>query len=186
MHRAIKSYSGDVERVTIFFIILWRYCFTLLCMKIRWSAREASHCFLSDLSVELCTTEFWILPIFPLSLLLSFIFIIIFFLQRNNLTFTTLRCCADLLYPWALIAVTQELHVIDGIPQLIFVRASYTIEVWLDPLFSFFIVFHLMPTRVTELFFLFSKTVEAERISVDHVAHLKPSDGGSAATQCEF
>ncbi|RXI04023.1 hypothetical protein DVH24_038297, partial [Malus domestica] len=26
-------------------------------------------------------------------------------------------------------------------------------------------------------------TVEAERISVDHVAHLKPSDGGSAATQ---
>ncbi|KAL5148154.1 COP9 signalosome complex subunit 6a [Glycine soja] len=47
-----------------------------------------------------------------------------------------------------------ELHVIDGIPQLIFVRSSYTIE-----------------------------TVEAERISVDHVAHLKPSDGGSAATQ---
>jgi hypothetical protein len=30
------------------------------------------------------------------------------------------------------------------------------------------------------------KTVEAERISVDHVAHLKPSDGGSAATQCEW
>lgn len=27
------------------------------------------------------------------------------------------------------------------------------------------------------------QTVEAERISVDHVAHLKPSDGGSAATQ---
>ncbi|KAA8523476.1 hypothetical protein F0562_009899 [Nyssa sinensis] len=48
----------------------------------------------------------------------------------------------------------SELHVIDGIPQLIFVRSSYTIE-----------------------------TVEAERISVDHVAHLKPSDGGSAATQ---
>ncbi|XP_020083308.1 COP9 signalosome complex subunit 6a [Ananas comosus] len=48
----------------------------------------------------------------------------------------------------------SELHVIDGIPQLIFVRANYTIE-----------------------------TVEAERISVDHVAHLKPSDGGSAATQ---
>ncbi|VFQ91716.1 unnamed protein product [Cuscuta campestris] len=48
----------------------------------------------------------------------------------------------------------SEMHVIDGIPQLIFVRASYTIE-----------------------------TVEAERISVDHVAHLKPSDGGSAATQ---
>ncbi|KAK8506485.1 hypothetical protein V6N13_016322 [Hibiscus sabdariffa] len=47
----------------------------------------------------------------------------------------------------------SELHVIDGIPQLIFVRSSYTIE-----------------------------TVEAERISVDHVAHLKPS-GGSAATQ---
>ncbi|KAF6145985.1 hypothetical protein GIB67_033344 [Kingdonia uniflora] len=47
-----------------------------------------------------------------------------------------------------------ELHVIDGIPQLIFVRSSYTIE-----------------------------TVEAERISVDHVAHLKPADGGSAATQ---
>ncbi|KAJ7963469.1 COP9 signalosome complex subunit 6a [Quillaja saponaria] len=48
----------------------------------------------------------------------------------------------------------SELHVIDGITQLIFVRSSYTIE-----------------------------TVEAERISVDHVAHLKPSDGGSAATQ---
>ncbi|CAN0922986.1 COP9 signalosome complex subunit 6a [Linum grandiflorum] len=48
----------------------------------------------------------------------------------------------------------SELHVIDGIPQLIFVRSSYTIE-----------------------------TVEAERISVDHVAHLKPSDGGSAATK---
>ncbi|CAE6243464.1 unnamed protein product [Arabidopsis arenosa] len=48
----------------------------------------------------------------------------------------------------------SELHVIDGIPQLIFVHTSYTIE-----------------------------TVEAERISVDHVAHLKPSDGGSAATQ---
>ena len=30
------------------------------------------------------------------------------------------------------------------------------------------------------------QTVEAERISVDHVAHLKPSDGGSAATQCKF
>ncbi|KAK6934704.1 Rpn11/EIF3F, C-terminal [Dillenia turbinata] len=45
----------------------------------------------------------------------------------------------------------SELHVIDGIPQLIFVRASYTIE-----------------------------TVEAERISVDHVAHLKPSDGVAA------
>ncbi|GFZ07322.1 COP9 signalosome subunit 6B [Actinidia rufa] len=27
------------------------------------------------------------------------------------------------------------------------------------------------------------ESVEAERISVDHVAHLKPSDGGSAATQ---
>ncbi|CAI0396964.1 unnamed protein product [Linum tenue] len=48
----------------------------------------------------------------------------------------------------------SEMHVIDGIPQLIFVNSSYTIE-----------------------------TVEAERISVDHVAHLKPSDGGSAATQ---
>ncbi|CAA2997532.1 COP9 signalosome complex subunit 6a [Olea europaea subsp. europaea] len=48
----------------------------------------------------------------------------------------------------------SELHVIDGIPQLIFVQSSYIIE-----------------------------TVEAERISVDHVAHLKPSDGGSAATQ---
>ncbi|KAL6661707.1 hypothetical protein ACP70R_001091 [Stipagrostis hirtigluma subsp. patula] len=48
----------------------------------------------------------------------------------------------------------SELHVIDGSPQLIFVRSNYTIE-----------------------------TVEAERISVDHVAHLKPSDGGSAATQ---
>ncbi|CAH1412667.1 unnamed protein product [Lactuca virosa] len=41
----------------------------------------------------------------------------------------------------------SELHVIDGISQLIFVRSSYTIE-----------------------------TVETERIYVDHVAHLKPSD----------
>ncbi|GFQ00307.1 cop9 signalosome complex subunit 6a [Phtheirospermum japonicum] len=48
----------------------------------------------------------------------------------------------------------SELHVIDGNPQLIFVKSSYGIE-----------------------------TVEAERISVDHVAHLKLSDGGSAATQ---
>ncbi|CAH8275281.1 unnamed protein product [Arabidopsis lyrata] len=48
----------------------------------------------------------------------------------------------------------SEFHVIDGVPQSIFVHTSYTIE-----------------------------TVEAERISVDHVAHLKPSDGGSAATQ---
>lgn len=48
----------------------------------------------------------------------------------------------------------SELHVIDGNPQLIFVKSNYTIE-----------------------------TVEAERISVDHVAHLKPSDGSSAATQ---
>ncbi|PKA51233.1 COP9 signalosome complex subunit 6a [Apostasia shenzhenica] len=57
-------------------------------------------------------------------------------------------------YPWNWIILPEELHVIDGIPQLIFVRSNYTIE-----------------------------TVEAERISVDHVAHLKPSDGGSAATQ---
>eukprot|EP00897_Mesotaenium_endlicherianum_P004806 jgi/Mesen1/4353/ME000022S03643 len=48
----------------------------------------------------------------------------------------------------------NELHVIDGNPSLIFVKANYTIE-----------------------------TVEAERISVDHVAHIKPSDGSSAATQ---
>lgn len=34
--------------------------------------------------------------------------------------------------------------------------------------------------------FSYAKTVEAERISVDHVAHLKPSDGGSAATQCKI
>lgn len=30
---------------------------------------------------------------------------------------------------------------------------------------------------------MFYQTVEAERISVDHVAHIKPSDGSSAATQ---
>ncbi|KAJ7568300.1 hypothetical protein O6H91_01G026700 [Diphasiastrum complanatum] len=48
----------------------------------------------------------------------------------------------------------SELHVIDGVPSMIFVRSAYTIE-----------------------------TVEAERISVDHVAHIKPSDGSSAATQ---
>ncbi|KAL7213035.1 hypothetical protein ACSBR2_015690 [Camellia fascicularis] len=40
----------------------------------------------------------------------------------------------------------SELYVIDGIPQLIFVHSSYTIE-----------------------------TVEAERILVDHVVHLKPN-----------
>jgi COP9 signalosome complex subunit 6 len=51
----------------------------------------------------------------------------------------------------------SELHVIEGVPSLIFVNASYTIE-----------------------------TVEAERISVDHVAHIKPSDGSSAATQCNY
>lgn len=48
----------------------------------------------------------------------------------------------------------SELHVIDGVPSLIFVKSSYTIE-----------------------------TVEAERITVDHVAHIKPSDGSTAATQ---
>lgn len=48
----------------------------------------------------------------------------------------------------------SELHVIEGNPSLIFVSSNYTIE-----------------------------TVEAERISVDHVAHIKPSDGSSAATQ---
>lgn len=47
----------------------------------------------------------------------------------------------------------SELHVIDGTPSLIFVSSTYTIE-----------------------------TVEAERISVDHVAHIKPMDGSSAAT----
>ncbi|CAI0399203.1 unnamed protein product [Linum tenue] len=50
-----------------------------------------------------------------------------------------------------------ELHVIHGIPQLINVNATDTFE-----------------------------TVEAERISVDHVAQLKPSDGGSTATQCKL
>ncbi|KAG5112018.1 hypothetical protein JHK82_035287 [Glycine max] len=29
-------------------------------------------------------------------------------------------------------------------------------------------------------------TIEAERISVDHFAYLKPSDGGSAATQSDL
>ncbi|MCO5551158.1 hypothetical protein L7F22_004655 [Adiantum nelumboides] len=48
----------------------------------------------------------------------------------------------------------SELHVIEGVPSLIFVKSSYTIE-----------------------------TVEAERITVDHVAHIKPSDGSTAATQ---
>ncbi|KAH7445200.1 hypothetical protein KP509_02G112400 [Ceratopteris richardii] len=48
----------------------------------------------------------------------------------------------------------SELHVIDGVPSLIFVKSSYTIE-----------------------------TVEAERITVDHVAHIKPSDGSTSATQ---
>ncbi|KAF6168947.1 hypothetical protein GIB67_038444 [Kingdonia uniflora] len=44
-------------------------------------------------------------------------------------------------FSWELIVTTQELHVIDGIPQLIFVRSSYTIEkqnesqliMWLKP-----------------------------------------------------
>ncbi|KAJ7547605.1 hypothetical protein O6H91_08G094600 [Diphasiastrum complanatum] len=48
----------------------------------------------------------------------------------------------------------SELHVIDGVSSVIFVRSAYTIE-----------------------------TLEAERISKDHVAHIKPSDGSSAATQ---
>ncbi|KAF6136483.1 hypothetical protein GIB67_035042, partial [Kingdonia uniflora] len=59
-------------------------------------------------------------------------------------------CCT-----FSIVECSVELHVIDGILQLIFVRSSYTIE-----------------------------TVEAERISVGHVAHLKPADGGTAATQC--
>eukprot|EP00898_Chlorokybus_atmophyticus_P006793 jgi/Chlat1/7114/Chrsp57S06799 len=48
----------------------------------------------------------------------------------------------------------SELHVIDGLPSLIFVKSSYTIE-----------------------------TVEAERISVDHVARITPTGGTSGATQ---
>ncbi|KAJ7515831.1 hypothetical protein O6H91_22G030000 [Diphasiastrum complanatum] len=48
----------------------------------------------------------------------------------------------------------SELHVIDGVPSMIFVRSAYTIE-----------------------------TLEVERISEDHVAHIRPSDGSSAATQ---
>lgn len=34
--------------------------------------------------------------------------------------------------PWVVIVVNPELHVIEGIPQLIFVRSSYTIEVQSD------------------------------------------------------
>eukprot|EP00271_Cylindrocystis_brebissonii_P016036 TRINITY_DN39181_c0_g1_i1.p1 TRINITY_DN39181_c0_g1~~TRINITY_DN39181_c0_g1_i1.p1 ORF type:complete len:299 (-),score=46.63 TRINITY_DN39181_c0_g1_i1:655-1551(-) len=48
----------------------------------------------------------------------------------------------------------SELHIIDNVHSNIFVSCNYTIE-----------------------------TVEAERISVDYVAHIKPSDGSSAATQ---
>ncbi|KAG4969592.1 hypothetical protein JHK85_036013 [Glycine max] len=33
---------------------------------------------------------------------------------------------------------------------------------------------------------IFVPTIEAERISVDHFAYLKPSDGGSAATQSDL
>lgn len=39
---------------------------------------------------------------------------------------------------------TPELHVIDGIPQLIFVRSSYTIEVRVD-----FIIMSLKPLNFT-------------------------------------
>ncbi|KAG5550883.1 hypothetical protein RHGRI_009354 [Rhododendron griersonianum] len=73
---------------------------------------------------------------------------------QKDLPATIYESVANTFCSCGLINATLELHVIDGIPQLIFVRSSYTIE-----------------------------TVEAERISVDHVAHLKPSDGGSAATQ---
>ncbi|KAF7145231.1 hypothetical protein RHSIM_Rhsim04G0006600 [Rhododendron simsii] len=73
---------------------------------------------------------------------------------QKDLPVTIYESVANTFCSCGLINATLELHVIDGIPQLIFVRSSYTIE-----------------------------TVEAERISVDHVAHLKPSDGGSAATQ---
>jgi COP9 signalosome complex subunit 6 len=48
----------------------------------------------------------------------------------------------------------SELHVIEGVPTPIFVKSVYTIE-----------------------------TVEAERISVDHVARITPSGGSSGATQ---
>jgi COP9 signalosome complex subunit 6 len=45
-----------------------------------------------------------------------------------------------------------EMHVIDGVPSMIFVKASYTIE-----------------------------TVEAERISVDQIARILPGAGGVAS-----
>ena len=45
-------------------------------------------------------------------------------------------------------------------------------------LFTSWIPFSLIPLALL-------KTIEAERISVDHFAYLKPSDGGSAATQCK-
>jgi len=45
-------------------------------------------------------------------------------------------------------------------------------------LFTSWIPFSLLPLALL-------KTIEAERISVDHFAYLKPSDGGSAATQCK-
>lgn len=88
---------------------------------------------------------------------------------------------------------------IDEVPSLIFVNASYTIEVRF-----FFVpvsVYHGLFFSVDEVFLtkyfyivfcscfdrgmdhVFYQTVEAERLSVDHVAHIKPSDGSSAATQ---
>ncbi|KAK8497649.1 hypothetical protein V6N12_042837 [Hibiscus sabdariffa] len=89
----------------------------------------------------------------------------------------------------------SELHVIDGITQLILSVQATQLRLILTlfklPFLStqFYFNFHQLELLRLFLFFFFFwggggiKTVEAERISVDHVAHLKPSDGGSAATQ---
>ena len=77
---------------------------------------------------------------------------------------------------------TLELHVIDGIPQLIFSVQATLLRCLVS------LLYHTLRTpKIGRLnyFLIASKTVEAEQISVDHVTHLKPSDGGSAATQRE-
>lgn len=54
---------------------------------------------------------------------------------------------SSVLLPFLAIATT-ELHVIDGIPQLIFVRSSYTIEVGFFD--SAFILFHILNSSIND------------------------------------
>lgn len=68
----------------------------------------------------------------------------------------------------------------------LFLFAQVTLSRFVTFLFMFPVLSFYYQLELLNWFHLALKTVEAERISVDHVAHLKPSDGGSAATQCQY